>query len=319
VLRWVRRSIARKVALVVAGVAALIAAGAVAAIVAVAPGNPHVRALAGLSGVLCVAGAAIAAALSVRRTLGAPLRRLAATVERAEQGDFLVRAEARGEDEIAQLARSFNRMLARITDLDARVIDAHRELGLQREIEARVRDLTLLSDISGEISSAADVDKVLGAVLHEIGSALALDETALLLVGPGGEELVVRATYGFPSGEEIEGMTFALGEGISGIVAATGRHVMIADTSQDRRYLHYKGRHRRDGSFVSVPVKFRGRLVGLLNVLRPRVNGFTENDVRVLRGVASITGLAIGQARIGVTQAMTPAPPSASEPPAGLS
>ena len=311
-IAWINRSVERKVALAVGGVAALVAAGGAAAVLMVTPDNLHARALAVLFGALCVAGVALATVLSVRWILGAPLRRLAATVHRAEQGDFLVRADAGGQDEIGQLARSFNRMLARITDLDARVIDAQRELGLQREIEARVRELTLLSDITGRIDSTVDVDKVLGAVLHEIGTALGLDEMALLLVEPDGHELVVRATYGFPSGEVIEGMTFALGEGISGIVAETGKHLLIADTSQDRRYLHYKGRHRRDGSFVCVPVKFRGRVVGLLNVLRPRVNGFSDGDVRLLRSVASIAGLAIGQARIGLTQTMTPPPTSAS-------
>lgn len=310
---WIRRSVARKVALAVGGVAALVAGVAVWAVLAVLPEDAQIQSLALLSGIVGVIGVVATTVLSVGRILGAPLRRLADTVRRAEEGDFLVRAEAGGDDELAQLARSFNRMLARITDLDARVIDAHRELGLQREIEARVRELTLLSDISGTVSSAADVDKALGAVLHAIGAALALDETALLLVEPGGQELVVRATYGFPRGKEIEGMTFALGEGISGIVAETGQYVMIADTSQDRRYLHYKGRHIRDGSFACVPVKFRGRLVGLLNVLRPRVNGFSDNDVRLLRSVASITGLAIGQARIGVTQSMTPIPTAATD------
>jgi nitrate/nitrite-specific signal transduction histidine kinase len=315
VLGWLNRSIARKVALAVGGVAAIVATAGVWAVAATMPAGSPARAVALFYGVVGVVGVVIATVLTVGRVLGVPLKRLADTVRRAEEGDFLVRAATGGEDEVASLARSFNRMLARITDLDARMIDTQRELGLQRQIEARVRELTLLSNISGTVSSAADVDKVLDAVLKEIGTGLALDEMALLLVEPGGREVVVRATYGFPSGNEIEGMTFALGEGISGIVAETGQHVMIADTSQDRRYLYYKGRHRRDGSFVSVPVKFRSRLVGLLNALQPRANGFSDNDVRLLRSVASIAGLAIGQARIGVAQTMTPPPTAAADRP----
>src|SRR5262249_15715223 len=58
-----------------------------------------------------------------------PLRRLARAMNRASEGDFLVRVEgSRRKDELGKLADSFNRLLARITALQADEVDVQRDL-----------------------------------------------------------------------------------------------------------------------------------------------------------------------------------------------
>jgi diguanylate cyclase (GGDEF)-like protein len=93
-------------------------------------------------------------------------------------------------------------------------------------------------------------------------------------------------------------MTFSPGEGISGIVAKTGQWVLIPDTSKDTRYLHYKGRHLTDGSFLCVPIRLHDRLIGLFNVLRPRVGAFSDGDIRLLTSLANYAALAIANAQL---------------------
>ena len=69
-------------------------------------------------------------ALAVQVLLERPLQRLAAAMRRTQGGDFLQRVEATGEDELAELARTFNATLAAITDLH---VAAHR----RRRLAAR--------------------------------------------------------------------------------------------------------------------------------------------------------------------------------------
>jgi diguanylate cyclase (GGDEF)-like protein len=93
-------------------------------------------------------------------------------------------------------------------------------------------------------------------------------------------------------------MTFSLGEGISGIVARSGEWLLIPDTANDTRYLHYKGRHLVDGSFLCVPIKLQDDLIGLFNVLRPRTDAFSEGDIRLLTSLANYAALALANAQL---------------------
>ena len=85
---------------------------------------------AALAAVLLVAGMGVAYAVTLRTLLSRQLARLTTAMERAERGDFIVRADARGRDEIADLARRFNAMLAKITDMNVSQIENRRELEL---------------------------------------------------------------------------------------------------------------------------------------------------------------------------------------------
>src|SRR5262249_8013797 len=156
-----------------------------------------------------------------------------------------------------------------------------------RQAEQRIRELSLLFDITRTINSTLDLSEVLRSICTRVGETLGFEEFAILLLDEETDRLVVRATYGLPPSESIDGMSFSPGEGISGIVARSKEWLLIPDTSRDTRYLHYKGKHLVDGSFLCVPIQHQERLVGLFNVLRPRVAAFSEGDIRLLTSLAN--------------------------------
>ena len=53
----------------------------------------------------------------ISRAITNPLRRLTATMQRVEQGDFSVRSSVRSENEVGRLSENFNHMLSTIQDL----------------------------------------------------------------------------------------------------------------------------------------------------------------------------------------------------------
>lgn len=63
----------------------------------------------------------------VSRSISRPVRRLVATAEAISQGDRSARAAVRGQNEIAQLAESFNRMTDQLVSAQARTEDRVRE------------------------------------------------------------------------------------------------------------------------------------------------------------------------------------------------
>jgi diguanylate cyclase (GGDEF)-like protein len=299
---WLGRSVARRVAVLAGLVAAIAAAGVGLVVVEVIlrdePAAERremllVAMVAGAATVLCTALATI---VLVDRYLARPLRALTDAVRAAEQGKYLRSARTDRTDELGQLQRAFDRLCSQITDLSVTVIDSDRELGwMKRELQMK-EAVSLLFELTQTFDSASDLNAIVRDIPKRVAPVLGFEEMAILLLDEKTGMLVVRATYGFPEGDDVLGMTFSPGEGISGIVAQSGEPLIIHDTATDQRYTHYKGKHLADGSFVCVPMKLGGRVQGLFNVLRPRAGGFADADVALLRSLASYTALAIAHA-----------------------
>jgi Nif-specific regulatory protein len=93
----------------------------------------------------------------------------------------------------------------------------------------------------------------------------------------------------------------ALGQGIAGWVAETGKPVISNDVSRDPRF--YDGVDRVSGfatrSILCVPLRLRDRLVGALEALNTRrPEGFTDADLRFLMAFAGVAATAIDRARV---------------------
>ena len=80
-------------------------------------------------------GVTIFAAILLSRTISRPLAQLCATMDQAGTGDLSIRAEERGGDEIATLARSFNKLTAQIQRLMNQLIDQEKA---KRRAELRI-------------------------------------------------------------------------------------------------------------------------------------------------------------------------------------
>ena len=80
-------------------------------------------------------GVTIFAAILLSRTISRPLAQLCATMDQAGTGDLSIRAEERGGDEIATLARSFNKLTAQIQRLMNQLLDQEKA---KRRAELRI-------------------------------------------------------------------------------------------------------------------------------------------------------------------------------------
>lgn len=67
------------------------------------------------------------------------------------------------------------------------------------------------------------------------------------------------------------------GNGVTGLVAYTGKSYLCEDTANDPHYLTGAAGAK---SSMTVPLKFQDQVIGTLNVESPRVNGFGEDDLQ---------------------------------------
>src|SRR5258708_10219617 len=67
------------------------------------------------------------------------------------------------------------------------------------------------------------------------------------------------------------------GNGVTGLVAATGKSYLCSDTAEDPHYLVGAAGARRS---LTVPLIYQEQVIGTFNVESPRVDAFGEDDVQ---------------------------------------
>jgi two-component sensor histidine kinase len=89
-------------------------------------------------------------------------------------------------------------------------------------------------------------------------------------------------------------ITLKIGEGICGNVARTGVSELIHDTSKDPRY---KVDDEMRLSELAVPIKSKGKVIGVIDSEHPEKNFYTEDDLEIMETIASMVSVKIDQAR----------------------
>jgi two-component system, NarL family, sensor kinase len=169
-------------------------------------------------------------------------------------------------------------------------------LGLaDAEQEAR-----LLSRAIETISAGLDLDEIVQGVARLVTETTETDVCFVHLLDEDAAHLRLRGAT--PPFDALDGeIVLALGEGVSGWVAAHGKPVVITDDKRaDPRYRYIPAlRGEEFTSMASVPiVAAPGHLVGVLNVHSRRRREFTAADVELLRSVAGLMAGAIENARL---------------------
>jgi diguanylate cyclase (GGDEF)-like protein len=246
----------------------------------------------------------ILTAVSLHFFLQRPLRRLTQMMRRAEEGDFLVRVQATTQDEIGELGQTFNRMLARITDLKADEIETHRdlaaaqaELSLKKQLEEanatlqrRVKEQVLLFDVARSLTSTLELPELFGRISTLVAERLKTPRFSIMLLTADGR-LEVKSAY--PAGQGTEGLTFTIGEGACGRAAEKLEPIYIADLQRDGgAFSPRKESGEVFGSLVSMPMLHKGALLGVLNFERPEVSAFALDEIELLHAVADLAATA---------------------------
>ncbi|MCY1076997.1 GGDEF domain-containing protein [Archangium lansingense] len=246
----------------------------------------------------------VATGTSLHFFLTRPLRRLASAMRRAEEGDFLVRAEVQGTDELSRLSSAFNAMLARITSMKAEEIDTHRDLqvtkwklSLKEELEERIAELALLFDVARSVNSTIELSELLSRITQLVPERLHIPDFSIMLVNSDGL-LEVKST--FPANPELEGMTIRPGEGASGRAAEVQRVVYVPDITDPSSAFARQGPlpGHDTGAVLCIPMVHTDSVLGVLNFRRPEVASFAPEELELLTAVADQAATAVKNAML---------------------
>jgi signal transduction histidine kinase/putative methionine-R-sulfoxide reductase with GAF domain len=175
---------------------------------------------------------------------------------------------------------------------DSELAETYAEL--YRQQEAANKRLQVLQQAQKAIDSATDLQEVLVQILTEGLRTVNTKRGSLMLIE--GEDLITRAQFG-PEISDPGHMkvTFKVGEGIAGNVAATGEAVLCPDVSKDERFKQPPdGRQIRFRSLLAVPIISReGTILGVISADDPEVEHFDETHKQLLYDMAGQFATAI--------------------------
>jgi signal transduction histidine kinase/CheY-like chemotaxis protein len=160
----------------------------------------------------------------------------------------------------------------------------------------RTTQLTLVNEVSRILTSILDVDTLLGQVVRLIRDTFDYYQVNLGLIE--GDTLVPKAWAGalstFPT--EIARLKLDAGAIVTKVVT-TGTPLLLPDVRREPLYLPLPGLEEVR-SELAVPLKFKGQVVGVLDVESDRLAAFDEGDLTVLEALAGQIAVAIENARL---------------------
>ncbi len=155
--------------------------------------------------------------------------------------------------------------------------------------------LALLMEIHefGDVASgSASKSELANIIINAACKLMRSGNGSLMLIDPQTNELSIAASVGLPE-EVVLTTKMKPGEGIAGRVAKTGKPIFVENIEMDIRFLKVSGVHYPTKSFLSVPLKIKERIIGVLNVSPgEKEKSFEESDmylVTILADVAAMT------------------------------
>ncbi|MGA8849968.1 MAG: GAF domain-containing sensor histidine kinase [Dehalococcoidia bacterium] len=162
--------------------------------------------------------------------------------------------------------------------------------------EKHYHDLVALSRVSAAISGLQDLDAILRIGLDNVLNIMNGTVGGIMLLDEPSQTLSYKVYHGL-SDKYVGEMHLKPGEGIAGKVAQSGRSVLLEDISSEPNaarldLISSEGLR----AFISVPLRAKDNVLGVMNVASHVTHRFTKEDVHLLHSIGDQLGIAIEQA-----------------------
>jgi signal transduction histidine kinase/CheY-like chemotaxis protein/HPt (histidine-containing phosphotransfer) domain-containing protein/HAMP domain-containing protein len=250
---------------------------------------------------IAVLGTAITLVLAVSiyvvsRRIARPIIAITDTAAAVTAGDLTREAPVTTNDEVGDLATSFNTMTARLRDtlegLEQRVAERTQTLSEQNAELGALHETTL------GVMDRLDLDELLSALLTRAGDLLGTPHGAIYLEDAERAALENRVAVGHLLRRDAE-TKLVHGEGVAGRVWDSGQPLVIQD------YDSWDGRSPTFpvgaiGAIVGVPLRSGAGVIGVLEIARDRSTeiSFDEPEVDRLQRFAQLASIALDNARL---------------------
>lgn len=181
-----------------------------------------------------------------------------------------------------------------LTLVASRIGTAVENARLFENTRKQAETLLLLNEISREANATLQVEEVLRRAAELAKRLIDYQIFSILLYDDAADVFRHRVTVKF--GQRVqEKSVVPAREGIVGAAAKLRRAVVVPDVTLDPRYLMVNPETRSE---LAVPMVYKGRVVGVMDLESPQLNYFTPDHVQVLSILAAHLAVSIENARL---------------------
>lgn len=147
-------------------------------------------------------------------------------------------------------------------------------------------ELMSLDEISRLVNSEVPLLDILDEIVGKIARRMRVEVCSIYLNRGG--QLVLSATHGLAK-EAVGKVRLAIGEGITGAAAKTGKFVAVHDAAADPRYRHFAvAREEKYKAMLSSPIMDGARVVGVVNIQTVKARNFTQPEITYIAIVSNL-------------------------------
>lgn len=171
------------------------------------------------------------------------------------------------------------------------------ELQIKNDLlNRRIAEVDALYQAGVVLSQSQELKPLLTKIIELALSVIGANVGSVMLLDDNNSELTIAAAVGL-SEDMRKKVRLKMGESIAGYVAENGEPLLVQDIKSDERFARFgKGKYETN-SLISVPLRLKDRILGVLNLSDPKHGTvFEENDLKLLVTFASQAAIAIDDA-----------------------
>ena len=176
-----------------------------------------------------------------------------------------------------------------------------RDISMRKKVEEEIRKrkdhLELLYNFAQSISSTLEIEELYRKSYEALRKIIDFESYAIALLQ---EEGKVRVVFGVEGGKDITSKfsVFDLGDSITGWVIKNKKTLLIKEFKKEKlpATVHVVG--WVPGSWLGVPMSYKGQVIGALLIQSKKPNAFTEEDAKLMETLAPQLAVAIMNARL---------------------
>jgi sigma-B regulation protein RsbU (phosphoserine phosphatase) len=165
---------------------------------------------------------------------------------------------------------------------------------LYTRVARQARQLTLLTEISRELTSILNVDQLLKRIADLLTRIIDYQMFSILMLDASGSVLQHRFSLRFKENVQLKS-EIPLGVGLVGYAAQHGEAVLVPDVSKDPRYIPANPETRSE---LCIPLIYKDKVIGVLDIEHTRRGYFNEDHVRIMTTMAAQVAIAIENATL---------------------
>jgi GAF domain-containing protein/HAMP domain-containing protein len=224
------------------------------------------------------------------RSIANPLAQLMDAFNRVENGDLNTRAPVVSSDEVSKLAIYFNRMVARLQELQG---------DLEKKVDERTSQLKAINEVSRVATSTLDPDELLNRVVNLITKEFGYYYSAIYLVDQAGQWCELKEATGEAGRalKESKHRVEIVDTNIIGKAIKTRQAQISLDVGESAIQLKNPLLPYTRSELV-LPLFIGDQILGALDVHSSQKSAFNEQNVETLQNMVNQVAISLDNARL---------------------